>query len=174
MGQVNMPFTPFHFGPGALAKSVAPRWFSFRAFVISQVVIDGETAWNIYRGHRRLHTLFHSYSGVSLAMLLTALLLFGYNMMACRFPKMWLVRELEDWGEPFRLRSSLTAVLFGGWSHVFLDSLMHADQRPLAPFSDANGMLGLVSVDAIHIFCLCAFAVAAAVWGMRRVFRRSA
>lgn len=56
-----MPFTPFHFGPGAFAKSVAPRWFSFRAFVLSQIVIDCETAWNIYCGHERLHTFFHSY-----------------------------------------------------------------------------------------------------------------
>lgn len=166
-----MPFTPFHFGPGALAKSATPRWFSFRAFVLSQVVIDCETAWNIYRGHERLHTLFHSYLGVSVAMALTGILLVVYNWFAFQFPRSWLMRELEDWGKPFEIRSSLIAVLFGGWSHVFLDSVMHADMRPLAPFSGDNGMLNLVSLKALHMACLWSFACAGLIWGIRLVCR---
>jgi membrane-bound metal-dependent hydrolase YbcI (DUF457 family) len=167
-----VPFTPLHFGPGALAKSVAPKWFSFRAFIISQVVIDSETAWNIYRGHARLHAIFHTYAGATIAMLLTAVLIFGYNVIAWRFPKMWLVRELEDWGEPFRRGSSLIAILSGGWSHVFLDSLMHTDQRPFAPFSTSNAMLDLISNDLLHISCLSSFVAAVVVWGTRRLVRR--
>lgn len=167
-----MPLTPFHFGPGTLAKSVAPRWFSLRAFLLSQVVIDCETAWNIYRGHERLHTFFHSYLGVSLAMFLTWLLLFAYNVIAQLFPKMWLIRELEDWGEPFQLWPSAIAVLFGGWSHVFLDSLMHADMQPLAPFSDANVMLDWISLEMLHMACLLSFGGAALVWGIQAAYRQ--
>lgn len=169
-----MPFTPFHFGPGALAKSVAPRWFSLRAFLLTQVIIDCETAWNIYRGHERLHTFFHSYFGVSLAMLLTGLLLFVYNVFVHLFPNMRLIRELENWGELFQFRSSVVAILFGGWSHVVLDSLMHADMYPFAPFSDANKMLELVSLEVLHLACLLSFVAAALVWGIRaipKVFR---
>jgi len=62
-------------------------------------VIDCETAWNIYRGHERLHTLFHSYLGVSVAMALTGVLLVVYNWLAFQFPRSWLIRELEFcWG----------------------------------------------------------------------------
>ncbi|MFZ6876076.1 hypothetical protein ACO0LF_28780 [Undibacterium sp. Di27W] len=34
-----MPFTPFHFGCGALAKTVAPKEFSFVAFAIAQIAM---------------------------------------------------------------------------------------------------------------------------------------
>jgi membrane-bound metal-dependent hydrolase YbcI (DUF457 family) len=64
--------------------------------------------------------------------------------------------------------------LIGGWSHVFLDSLMHADLRPLAPFSDTNAMLDLISVDKLHIACLWSFVAAAGVWGIRRMLQRRA
>ena len=37
-----MPITPFHFGPGAAVKAVAPRHFSFTVFAFSQVMIDLE------------------------------------------------------------------------------------------------------------------------------------
>lgn len=166
-----MPLTPFHFGPGALAKSVAPRWFSFRAFVLCQVVIDCETAWNIYRGHERLHTFFHSYLGVSVAMALTGALLIVYNRFTVQFPRTWLIRELADWGTLFEFRSSCIAVLFGGWSHVFLDSVMHGDLRPFAPFSTDNAMLALVSLKALHMVCLWSFVGAALVWGLRTAYR---
>lgn len=167
-----MPFTPFHFGPGALAKSVVPRWFSFRAFVLSQVVIDCETAWNTYRGNERLHTFFHSYLGVFVAMALTGILLVVYNWFALQFPRSWLIRELEDWGDRFEFRSSLIAILFGGWSHVFLDSVMHTDLRPLAPFSDVNTMLDLVSLKALYLACLWSFVGAGLTWGIRGLLRR--
>lgn len=169
--RVGLPFTPFHFGPGVLAKSLTPRWFSFRAFVLSQIVIDCETAWNIYRGYERLHAFFHSYLGVSVAMALTGALLVVYNWFVFQFPRSWLIRELEDWGQPFRFRSSLIAVLFGGWSHVFLDSVMHADTRPLAPFTDDNAMLDLISLKALHMACLWSFTGAGLVWGLRAGYR---
>ena len=34
-----MPFTPFHFGPGLLGKGLAPRSYSWSAFVAINVVI---------------------------------------------------------------------------------------------------------------------------------------
>lgn len=166
-----MPFTPFHFGVGAFAQSLTPRYFSFRAFVLSQVVIDCETAWNLYRGHEQLHTFFHTYLGVSVAMALTGAVIAVYSGFASRFPGSWLVRELSDWGKPFEFRSSFSAILFGGWSHVFLDSVMHEDIRPLAPFSRGNPMLEIVSLEMLHLICVGGFAGAALIWGARAISR---
>jgi hypothetical protein len=39
-----MPFTPYHFGPGALVKAIMPRHFSFTVFCFAQIVTDFETA----------------------------------------------------------------------------------------------------------------------------------
>lgn len=43
-----MPITPFHFGPGTAIKSVVPNYFSLRAFIILQLIIDLETIGNIF------------------------------------------------------------------------------------------------------------------------------
>jgi membrane-bound metal-dependent hydrolase YbcI (DUF457 family) len=42
----------------------------------------------------------------------------------------------------------------GAYSHVLLDSIMHTDARPFAPFSDANGTLHIISVTQLHIVCV--------------------
>ena len=40
------------------------------------------------------------------------------------------------------------------YSHVFLDSVMHADMRPLLPLSDANASLFWIPVDVLHVACV--------------------
>ena len=37
-----MPITPFHFGPGALFKVLAPRHFSWTCFALANILIDLE------------------------------------------------------------------------------------------------------------------------------------
>lgn len=44
--------------------------------------------------------------------------------------------------------------LFGGYSHVFLDSIMHSDMQPLAPFSADNALLYAITIDQLHTLCL--------------------
>ena len=62
-----MPFTPYHFGPGILAKSIAPSYFSFVAFVGTQVAIDLESLYNLLRHEWPVHRFFHSLAGAVLA-----------------------------------------------------------------------------------------------------------
>jgi membrane-bound metal-dependent hydrolase YbcI (DUF457 family) len=50
--------------------------------------------------------------------------------------------------------AAITGAFVGTYSHVALDSLMHADMRPLAPFSETNGLLHLVSLGALHLGCV--------------------
>ena len=62
----------------------------------------------------------------------------------------------------------------GTYSHVVLDSLMHADMRPFAPFSDANPLLGAVFLNTLHGFCLLAGLVGVVVIGARYVRKSQA
>lgn len=48
---------------------------------------------------------------------------------------------------------------------------MHADMRPLAPFSADNPLLGALPFRALHLFCLIAGVVGIAVVAARRYFR---
>ncbi len=66
-----MPFTPFHFGPGLLAKSVLPRHYSWTAFVVSQVVIDCETLYYLVQRAYPVHRTLHTFLGGTLAGLAT-------------------------------------------------------------------------------------------------------
>jgi membrane-bound metal-dependent hydrolase YbcI (DUF457 family) len=46
------------------------------------------------------------------------------------------------------------SALIGSVSHVLLDSIMHMDVELFYPFSAANTLLGLMPIDALHLFCL--------------------
>lgn len=83
-----MPFTPFHFGPGAAFHSLAPKRISFLAL--------------------------------------------------------------------------------GAWSHIVFDSIMHADMRPLAPFSDVKALYGLVSIEVLQWGCVGAAVMGGVVVAWRR------
>ena len=58
-----------------------------------------------------------------------------------------------DWKQLTLLQVALGAAL-GTYSHIVLDSIMHADIRPLAPISDGNSLLHLVSLEVLHLACL--------------------
>jgi membrane-bound metal-dependent hydrolase YbcI (DUF457 family) len=42
----------------------------------------------------------------------------------------------------------------GTFSHILLDAVMHADMIPWVPLSESNELLGLISIDSLHIICL--------------------
>jgi membrane-bound metal-dependent hydrolase YbcI (DUF457 family) len=140
-----MPFTPFHFGPGAALKAAMRSRFSFTVFCYSQVVTDFESAFYLFRGEYPVHRFFHTYLGATLVGLACALT--GRHM--CQFALRVFERTASiSWGVAF------TSAFIGTYSHVFLDSIMHRDVIPLAPFSTANSMLLLMSLPVLHLLCL--------------------
>jgi len=48
---------------------------------------------------------------------------------------------------------------------------MHADIRPFAPISDTNPLLGIVSLRALHLFCVIAGAAGVVVVLIRKTAR---
>jgi membrane-bound metal-dependent hydrolase YbcI (DUF457 family) len=145
-----MPFTPFHFGPGGAIHALAPRHISFIAFAAANVLVDVEPLYYLLTGQDPLHRFFHTYVGVTLVIAATVL--------------RW--RELT-------LGQVIAGAAAGGWSHIVLDSIMHADIRPLAPFSQANPLYLVVSIDALHDFCLGTGATALVLLGCRWVLART-
>ncbi len=153
-----MPITPFHFGPGAAIHAVAPKHISFLAFCAANVLIDIEPLYYMLTQQYPLHRFFHTYVGATCIVLATGLLFYTARGVAAR---------LHGWAGMPWLRAALAwhglaphAVWLGAaacaYSHVVLDSVMHADMAPLAPFSQANALHGLVPVDLLHLFCLVA------------------
>ena len=55
----------------------------------------------------------------------------------------WMFRDTHiSWS------AAAAGAFIGTYSHVLLDSIMHADMAPLAPWSPHNAMLGAVTIVA--------------------------
>jgi membrane-bound metal-dependent hydrolase YbcI (DUF457 family) len=159
-----VPFTPFHFGPGAALHAVAPRHVSFLAFCAANVLIDVESLYNLVNHQHPVHAFFHTYVGATLVLLATVLLFVALRTVApvLHVPNFFRWREATLW------QVTIGAAL-GAYSHVVLDSLMHRDIQPLAPVSASNVLLGAVSLDALHWGCVIAGALGLALVGVRKV-----
>jgi len=151
-----MPFTPFHFGPAAALKAVAPAHFSFTVFCYSQVVTDLESGFYLLRGEYPVHRFFHTYVGATVVGLACALTGRPLSQLALRAWQAWFPAPMTglfgrsittSWPVAF-----LSAFL-GTFSHVFLDSIMHRDIMPLSPFTTSNPMLHLVGLPLLHLLC---------------------
>lgn len=162
-----MPITPFHFGPGILIKSVSPRRFSWTMFALSNMAIDLEPiSYFLLTGdpaHRHLHTYF----GATLLALACARWGRSLCERTLRFWNSRLSSAQSRWlsvAPSIDMPTAVLSALLGTWSHVFLDSIMHADIQPWWPFSVGNGLRGLLSLDQLHVLC-----VALGVWGLLRL-----
>jgi len=152
-----MPVTPLHVGPALVIKAACGAHFSLLVFVLSQVLMDLEPAIRMLRGDAVLHGPSHTYLGATVIALA--------SLFAGRPLCEWFLRRFQaDPRSPFLVwlhganeiswHAAAISAFVGTYSHVLLDSLMHGDMEPLAPWSQHNGMLLLVSVDALNLLCL--------------------
>lgn len=157
-----MPFTPFHFGPGALLHAAAPQRISFWSFCAVNVLIDCETLYNMLTGRFPLHAFFHSYIGASLMVLITMALF----LTALHIARHADLANIFNW-QSLTPRALFFGACLGAWSHVFFDSIMHGDIRPLAPFSDINHLQDLIPLDLLHLVCVHAAILAVCILYLR-------
>ncbi|MDP2226262.1 MAG: hydrolase [Moraxellaceae bacterium] len=142
-----MPFTPLHMGPGLLMKALLQGSFSVMVFGWAQILIDIEPLVAILRHDAVLHGWSHTWIGATVIALVAALTgkpaaVLGLRLfnLSSHLPLSWPV--------------AFVSAFIGTWSHVLLDSVMHADMLPWRPLTDANPALGLISTGMLHLFCL--------------------
>lgn len=162
-----MPFTPLHMGPGLAIKALAGPRFSLVAFGVAQIAMDLEPLIGLVRGASVLHGPSHTYLGAVLIAVLVGLvtpvlgrpLLRRWNYQLALHRLGFLVES-----ESFAVLPTFVGAFAGTVSHVLLDSIMHSDIAPLAPWSDANALRNLISIGALHQFCLLAGLFGAVAW----------
>ena len=171
-----MPFTPFHMGPGLLIKSVIREHFSLMVFGFSQVAIDIEVLFHMVRRDQTVHGFNHTYVGATLIAVISILI----GRPVCQFLlNRWIPSidaTFENWlkgPKKISWAAAISGSLLGAYSHVFLDSIMHFDVRPLMPWSKDNAFLGFVSVQSLHIYCIVSGFLGAIVLLSLFYFRRS-
>ena len=144
-----MPFTPYHFGPGAALHSLAPRRISFFAFCAANVFTDFEPLYHMLRNEGRVHGFFHTYVGATVTAAITVIAFAAVRRLGARLPALGPFQERE-----ISLAAVATGAAAGTWSHVLLDSIFHSDIQPFAPFSDASPLAHALSHPTIEAFCV--------------------
>lgn len=152
-----MPFTPLHMGAGILCKSILQGSFSLMVLGWSQIVMDIQPLAAILTGHGELHGFTHTYIGATLIAIISALsgkYLAEYGLRLIKYaefiPINWLV--------------AFCSAAIGTYSHIVLDSIMHADMEPFWPWSAANGLRNTISMEHLHWLCISAGIIGASLY----------
>jgi hypothetical protein len=170
-----MPFTPLHLGPGIALKAGLGDRISLLAFGLAQVAMDLEPLVGLLSGAPILHGSTHTYLaalfiGLAVAFITPPLgrpILRRWNRELTYYRLDWLVRPVSIARGPVML-----GALSGTFSHIALDSLMHADMQPLAPWSSANDWLGMMPMSTLFGGCVLSGVLGAIAWLIRGWFER--
>lgn len=139
-------------GPAAAIKAVSGKHFSLTVFGFAQVAIDIEPLVRLLRGDNILHGFTHTYVGA----VLIGLFAFVAGKPVCEwFLRLWNDAFDHKYLRWLQLTQTITrsGAFIGTFSHVFLDSLMHSDMRPFAPFSSSNPLLHSIPSGWIYLLC---------------------
>lgn len=123
----------------------------------AQIVMDTQPLVVLLTGEGHLHGITHTYLGAAILAVLSALTGKYLGELGLRLLKM--LRYV-----PIRWPVAFVSAFVGTYSHVLLDSVMHADVQPFAPLSTANGLLNFVSPEALQWMCVGSFLLGGAVW----------
>lgn len=136
-------------GPGLLIKALLQGSFSLMVFGWTQIVMDLQPLIAILTRQGKLHGFTHTYLGASLIAIFAA--------VTGRMLATWVLTRLQtavNVGKDVRWWVALVSAFIGSFTHVILDSVMHRDMQPFFPLSPANDLLGIVSIETLHRFCL--------------------
>jgi membrane-bound metal-dependent hydrolase YbcI (DUF457 family) len=154
-------------GPGLVVKACMQSAFSLVVFGWAQILIDIQPLVVLLTGKGELHGFSHTYIGATLIAIVAApsgkylgeIGLRLIAMPACT-PIAWSV--------------ATASAFIGTYSHVFIDSIMHADMQPLAPFTTASRFFGLVGVETLHLICVASGVVGAISFYLIKKIRKNA
>ncbi|MCU7836577.1 MAG: hypothetical protein KZQ83_15170 [gamma proteobacterium symbiont of Taylorina sp.] len=145
-----MPFTPIHMGSGILIKAILQGSFSLMVFGWAQIIMDIQPLFVILTGEGHLHGFSHTYMGSSLLAIVAAL----SGKYLSEFGLILIGVAKKDNPIKIAWRVTFISAFIGTFSHVFLDSIMHSDVEPFFPFFLENHMLGILTINQLHQWCL--------------------
>jgi hypothetical protein len=137
-------------GPGLLIKSILQGSFSLMVFGWAQIIMDIQPLIVILSQQGHLHGFSHTYLGATLLALFATLsgkYLAEIGLKLLKISDNEHLIKITWW-------VALMSAFIGTFTHVFLDSIMHGDVEPFYPFSNANGLLGIINISQLHHFCL--------------------
>lgn len=146
-------------GPGILVKGVLQGSFSLMVFGWAQIVMDIQPLIVLLTGEGHLHGFTHTYIGATLIALISALS--GKYLSELGLLLLGLSEE-----KPINITWPVCFIsaFIGSYSHVLLDSIMHADVEPFYPLTLINQFHGILSISTLHKACIYSGLVGAAIY----------
>jgi len=147
-------------GIGIFTKSILQSSFSLMVFGWAQIVMDLQPLVVMLTGQGHLHGFSHTYLGASLLTILSALS--GKYLSEIGL----LILGISKKENPIKIRWWVVflSAFIGTFSHVFLDSIMHADVQPFYPVFLDNTLWGIISVSSLHKICIYSGLIGAAIY----------
>jgi membrane-bound metal-dependent hydrolase YbcI (DUF457 family) len=137
---------------GAGLKALFYFKFSFFVFCYTQVIIDLESVFNIIFGRYPIHGFLHTYLGALVTMLFCGM---TANFLRSKLSKLLAKFKVNQIFEIELTHKIIYISAFvGSFSHIVLDSFMHADMKPLSPLNESNVLLNLISLSTLHLACM--------------------
>lgn len=154
-------------GAAMVVKPAARSHFSVLVFGLAQIAMDIEPMMGMILNWGVLHGPSHTILGAVVIALAVAV----WTRPLCNGMLQRFNRELAhyqlDWlreAKPITTMAAIHGALFGTLSHLVLDSLMHHDIHPLAPFSHANPLADRVSHDGVYQLCVVLGVLGTVAW----------
>jgi membrane-bound metal-dependent hydrolase YbcI (DUF457 family) len=149
----NMPFTPYHIGPGLFLGLLFLRFIDFPTFLLASVIVDVEPFLVLFFNlNYPLHGFFHSLLGGTLVATSLALVMLKTRD---KLSPLMAYFELE---QKVSFKSILLASLSRIYIHILLDSRMYTDIQPFYP-SPYNPLLttGILAGLDSYVICVWSF-----------------
>jgi hypothetical protein len=153
-------------GPGLLVKALLQGSFSLMVFGWAQIIMDIQPLVVLLSGEGHLHGFSHTYGGASL--------IGAWSGLTGKYGAELGLRLIgQAQYLPISWPVAITSAFIGSFSHVLLDSVMHADVAPFSPFNPSNPFLGFITVGALHKFCLYSGLIGAGLYFAVSYFQKS-
>ena len=126
-----MPVTPLHIGIPGFPALVKPDRVDITSAILGSTLVDIDFFRCVLTGYP-LHGDLHTYLGATvLACFISVAVWIGDPLNA-------RIKASFRWETGTNLKAISAGAFLGAYSHVFLDSFLYSDIRPLHPFSDGN------------------------------------
>ncbi len=127
-------------------KGIGGDRFSFMVFGGSQVLMDLEPGYRMIVQDSIIHGPSHTLAGATVIGLVAVLT--GKPVSEFVLRQLRYARPAITWA------AAAAGAFAGTFSHILFDAIMHADMMPWAPLANSNDLLGLISIESLHIICV--------------------
>lgn len=137
-------------GPGILIKALLQGSFSLMVFGWAQIIMDIQPLFVLITGEGRLHGFSHTLIGATLLAIFS--ILSGKYLSELGLSRL----GITDNNNPVKISwwvASFSAFT-GTYSHVVLDSIMHADVDPYYLLAQGDSLYGMLTISQLHQLCL--------------------